>query len=164
MGRLRGPEYHSDWAVDWGLRNGRVAFRWVIVDHSDSLPYCVITEIEFIGDKGATKRYKMFEAKGLEWVHRAAVVNGLLISVIENELGRLLLTDGFPKTTVLELRDHGSAGVNYQVRVTARRAGTDTGKDVLVHWRSHLERIHEWILRRNRPLTREELAWWKALI
>ncbi len=164
MGRLEGPEYFSDWAVNWGLRDGKVTFRWVIVDHGKAYPFCVITEIEFIGDEGATRRYEMFEAEGFGWFQQAVLLEGVLAGIVREDRGRLLLTDNSPQTTTIHFQDTGRADVNYEVYVTARWVGTDTGKDVLVHWLSYLERIREWTRRRVRPLTADEKARLRSLL
>jgi TIR domain len=164
MGRLEDPEYFSDWAVDWGLRDGKVALRWTVVDHGKALPYCVITEIEFLGNEQATRRFEMFEGEGLGWFQRAVLLEGVLAGVVQVDRGRLLLTHNSPETTTIHYRDTGSSGIEYDVRVTARWLGTDTGKSVVVHWLSHLERIRDWTRRQVPRLTAEETVRLQGLL
>jgi hypothetical protein len=164
MGRLEEADWFSDWAVDSGLTDGKVFFRWVIVDHGKSLPYCVITEIEFLGNESATRRYEMFGAEGLGWFQRVVVLEMVLDGIKRADGGRLLLTDNSPQTVTVHVRDRGKNKMGYEVRVKARWLGTDTGKDVVVHWLSHLEQIREWVRRSDRPLTSEERAKLQALL
>jgi hypothetical protein len=156
LGRVDGPEYHTDWAVDWGEPDGQVEVKWTFVNHSEALPYCAITEVTFRGNAAATHRYKQFDSEGLGWLSRLIMLEGLYEALKGKELHLMLLEDNFPKTRRIELADKNRRDLT--IIVTARRLGTDTGKDLLLDWGQHLEMVRAESLRRKGRFTEDEVA------
>jgi hypothetical protein len=71
---------------------------------------------------------------------------------------------GSPQTTTIHYRDTGSSGIEYEVRVTARWLGTNTGKEVVAHWLTHLERIREWTRHQVPRLSADETVRLQGLL
>lgn len=139
QGRVEQDDYYFDWSMDWFFEDDRVVLRFTIVEHHRA-PFTVLTVVRVKANAAATERYRRFAREGFDWFAHS-VVAGLL-----GEAGSsrddlfLLLQDQFEKTFAFEVSDRSSAGV-YEVRLTSRRMGQDTGKDILVNFGSQLVQI-----------------------
>lgn len=67
LGRIDEPEWHVDWAVDWGLSADPFWLRITLVEQAQDQPYSALTEITIEGNNEATQRYRSFEKEGLGW-------------------------------------------------------------------------------------------------
>lgn len=157
LGRVDGPIHHTDWSVDWGERKKQVEVRWTFLDHSEAMPFSVLAEVSIRPNSAATRRYKELEKAGLGWFARQVLLEGLYEALKGKELHYLILGDNFPKERRIELRDVKS-GRDIKIVVTARRLGTDTGKDIFLDWGQHLEMARAETIRRKGKLTTDELG------
>lgn len=141
LGRIDEPEFHVDWAIDWGtFAKDLFALRITLVEQAVDQPYSCLTTINIIADDEGTQQYQhTSESKGGEYA-RFKIVE-LLADAVEN--GREIrpqLSDQFEKTMTFPLIDESSDAV-YMVSVSTRRLGEDTGRDILLNVGGQLEII-----------------------
>lgn len=139
MGRMDAPDFFTDWAVDWASQDGDVAFRVTFVMHGKDIPYCVVTEALIIPNATAEARYRQYEAKGLAWVGRAVALEYVAEGVGKADDCFAILEDNLPVEQRVKAQDP-KTNIGYDLRVTCRRLGEDTGKDVLVRWGAEFRR------------------------
>lgn len=141
LGHIKKPESYVDFGVDWNLAAGLYHLRITFVELSDKDQYSVITEINIDANALATQRYLEWEKRGLDWYERLVIMSMVASSVAATEK-YLYLDDDFPKSRDYGVRD-SKLGIEYKVRVSARRLGNDTGKDVYVDWGNQLDGVIE---------------------
>jgi len=156
LGRLEEPEWHVDWAIDWGIVHDSFVMRVTLIEQAEDQPYSALTEIQIIANHPATTRYLAFAKHDLDWVERAAIVNMLVESSHDKDI-RVVLEDSHPKSKEIQLRDP-KLGTSYRVVITARRLGEDTGRDILLDLGGQLRRIRDTQRRALRRLTPDEAA------
>lgn len=154
QGRLETPDFHTDWAVDWGDVNGYASMHLTLIDHSAKIDYCVLTEVEIVGNDVATQRYHAFAERGFEWIQHGVLINAVADFAQRQNL-QVRLTDARTQRHRVRMSDP-SRGIEYSFSVSARWVGTDTGKDILLRVGDSLDRFRsEWV-RRVRPPTDAE--------
>lgn len=142
QGRLERPDFHTDWAIDWGTTDGIGWMRMVLLDHSPQFPYSCYTEVRFAFDR-ATSNWFRAQLKADQGEYARLQILGVLAKCLA-EVGdlRILLPDQFPKHKSLECADESSP-IRFMVEVEARRLGEDTGRDILFDVGSQLTKIYE---------------------
>jgi hypothetical protein len=142
QGRVERPDFHTDWAVDWGDTGGIAWMRFVLLDHSPQFPYSCHTEVRFSFDRATS-----------DWFQRQAAADKTeyaqlqITEVLAKQLARagdlrVLLPDQYIKRVTLECIDDTSP-IRFMVEIMARRLGEDTGRDVLFDVGSQLMKIYE---------------------
>lgn len=154
QGRIETPTFHTDWAVDWGDIDGDMAIRITMIDHSPAVSYSVLTTVEVIGNETATRRYRAFADRGLEWVQHGVVLE-IASEFARDENIHFVLEDALPKKQKATLADLDQ-DVYYDLTFESRWVGTDTGKDVLIGLGDSLARVSAEWKKQVRPPTREE--------
>jgi len=127
--RLERPNWHTDWAIDWGeTDNGLTMLRLTVVEAAESQPYCVVVVISLVGDARADKWYKRMTATGKDDLALRTVVAALSDELSRLDL-RIRLEDQFPiSTTVPFSIEQG----DFRAVISTRWLGMDTGRDVLI--------------------------------
>ena len=156
MGRIGTAEYHSDWAIDYGFDDDRYVLRVTLVEFGEDLPYTIITEIVALANEEASKRQKAYADKGISDFGQLVVVSALVGAVAEQKI-HIVLKDSHPQKVESGFYDPRS-GVAYEMLISARWLGEDTGKDVAVDCTGQLESILKTMKANRRQLTAEELA------
>lgn len=142
QGRIDEPEWHTDWAIDWRKEDGHFLVRLTLVEQTEEQPYSVLSTVELVANDEATQLYEALEAEGEGERGRRQIV-GALASAIKSGLDlSTQLEDQFEKGYVVEVRDKGT-GAHYLARVSTRRMGEDTGRDVIVHLGNQIVQIHQ---------------------
>lgn len=152
--RIESPEFFTDYAIDY-FEGPYVHRRLTLVDHSERWPYSAITEISITGDDVATRLHEEYVAAGLEWWSDRLLIEALGTAFTPEFA--ILLEDHVPRVTDLKIQD-ARYGATYDVQVTCRLLGGDTGASVLLHLGQQVLNIIEDQRRASRPLTEEELA------
>jgi len=141
------PDYHTDWSMDWGFTdNGLYMLRHTFVDHGKDVPYVILTETSIIADERATERYKMHVKNGDELVGRFPIILALGEFAEKQDNLFLNLTDSFPQKFEFGIQD-SKLEISYQVFVTSRWLGEDTGKDVVIHFGNHFIMVKNQMLK-----------------
>lgn len=137
------PGYHIDWSMDWGFtNNGSYFLNFTFVDHSNNIPYVVLTNVSILADDNATARYRKHTKAGKEWLTRYSII-GLLGEFAEKSKDlNLILDDSFPKKYEFSFGDP-NLDVYYHVFISCRRMGQDTGRDVLMDFGNHFVMVKE---------------------
>lgn len=141
LGRYEEPEWTIDWVIDHGYLDNKFSMRITIVEQAKDQPYSVLTEIVINANEEATKRYRRFEEEGIDWIKRASIILELALLADKVDL-RLLLEDEFPKTKEIGMKDQKLKAA-FDILVTARRLGEDTGRDILLDLSGQLRSIME---------------------
>lgn len=154
MGRVGSSTNHFDWSIDHGFEDGSYFLRVTLLELSKNNPYSVLTEIVALANEEGTKRQKEYANRGFEGFGKLVVVTALAGMVAEHET-ILRLKDSQPQTTGFTMHDP-KTGITYDMRITARWLGEDTGKDVLIDCTGQLETILEAMKASRRPLSKDE--------
>jgi hypothetical protein len=138
-GRIDEPAYHSDWAMDWGeTHDGNAWFRLTIIQEAVEQAFTVLTTIFIHADAAATRScWKMVRSQGTDASHKHVVK--LLVNAITTPKDLTLrLEDQFERTHECSIDD--SQG-RYHVRISSRRLGVDTGRNVIVYLGDHVRQM-----------------------
>lgn len=155
MGRIDDDTYHTDWAEDWGSMDGHAIFNYTLVQASNQWKHTIMTQITVIATEESTRRYERYVAADLDWYGRFIVLASIIEAADDSKM-RVMLEDSFPKSRDLTVFDP-KADLGYSIRITARRMGEDTGKDILVDCSGMLRTVYEQTAGRMRQPTLEEL-------
>ncbi len=139
-GRIDEPSYHSDWALDWGeIRGeGNAWFRLTIIQEAMEQAFTILTTIFVQADDAATLGYwKMARSQGMDASHKH-VIRLLVDAITTPEDLTLRLEDQFERTHECSIGDRQG---KYYVRVSSRRLGVDTGRDVIVYVGDHVRQM-----------------------
>jgi len=132
------PEYSVDWAMDWGFTDdGLFHLRLTFIDQGKNVPYVVLTEIKIFANDVATEKYKIRTEEGNEWLGRLPIVLALGDFAEQNKDLHFVLDDNFPKIHRFKTGDP-NLDIIYDVVVTSRWIGEDTGKSVFIDYGNHL--------------------------
>jgi hypothetical protein len=154
--RIIDPEFHTDWAVDWGDIDGYFALRITLVEQSRKYPLSVLTEAILMPNESGRARYEKTVRLGLDWFGRSTILEALA-EFAENTDLKILLEDQLPKEKAATIKDKGS-DVAYEVLITSRWLGEDTGRDLVVNLSGQLVQVRNYIRKTARPLTPEEAS------
>jgi hypothetical protein len=142
QGRAERPDFHTDWAIDWGTTDGVGWMRMVLLDHSAQAPYSCYTEVRFAFDRSSSNWFRA-QMKNDNVEQAQIQIMGLLIERLDEVGGlRILLPDQFVQHRTLECSFDKSA-IRFMVEIDSRRLGEDTGRDILFDIGSQLTKIYE---------------------
>lgn len=156
QGRIENPEFHTDWGISWGHLGDRYVLHLRFVDHSEQLPYCVLTEIQIIANEAMTQKMHSYEEKGIGWFGRAILISALDQAVKEQNAKPFVLEDSFPRTKTLHFMD-AKTGIGHEVVISSVWLGNDTGMLILVDYPGHIEHVLQDLNRDITPTDRENL-------
>ena len=156
LGRLGTRDHYVDWSIDWGLEDEQWVLRVTLVEAGVDAPYSILSEIVVRGNREATRRQEEYARRGLAGFGRIVVITAFAEMAARGKLF-LALKDSFPQTTEATLHDHRT-GIAYDMLISARRLGEDTGKDIVLDCAGQLEGVLRSILANQRPFTEEEQA------
>jgi hypothetical protein len=154
LGRVEQPGGYVDWGIECGEVEDRLFLCLAAVEWAEDKPYTVLTEVTIVANEQATRRYKQYEAAGLEHFGRQVLLETLRGSE-EFASCQILITDDSTQTLELELHDPRT-GVGLHVELACRRLGEDTGRDILVNVGTQVSGIIEQIHRTLKPLSADE--------
>ena len=141
QGRIETPEYHSDWGSDWGpLPDGGFALRFTFIDHSERLPYSVLTEISIICNVTLSRRLLQYESQGQGWLGRLILASTLNDAMQREGVATVILKGSQPKSRTFNFVDPKS-GCDFQAVISSRRLGIDTGMNALMDWSRHIRSL-----------------------
>ena len=161
LGRYEEPEWTIDWAIDHGLINDFFSMQITIVEQAKAQPYCVLTELKINANEKATRRYNRFTEEKIDWIERSAIIDELARLSSANDF-RILLEDEFPKFKNIEMCDEKSGSV-FDILISVRRLGEDTGRDILLDLSGQLTSISTTQKMNLRAPTREEILKMKQI-
>jgi hypothetical protein len=154
QGRIVEPEFHIDFAVDWGYRGELFELNFTLVEQAVNLPFTVLTQVRVTCNERATARYKQYMGLSLDWLGRLFIAESLS-SITENSDLRVILNDQFPKERNAKILDK-KTGLGFDVFIVSRRLGEDTGKDILLNVRGQLDNIRSFMKERTRAPNEHE--------
>jgi hypothetical protein len=150
LGRFDHAQSHIDWAVDWDMVEEFICLRFTLVEHTAEQPYSVLTEITVLGDEVATSRAIDHASKGLrEYAHYE------VLTLLHKEIGlkhnlHVTLDDEMPKVYRCNISFQSPERI-YDVKISSRRLGQDTGRDILLDVGGQVAVIKRTLHEVNRP-------------
>ena len=153
-GRIESPEWLTDWAQDY-TEGHRIYQRLTIVGHGVTTPVATITEVEVMGNESASRIHREYVEVGLEWFADRLIIE-MLSDAISEKL-TILLEDQMPRTLNLVIQGK-SYGADYDVRVTSRLLGRDTGASIVLLFGQQLRGIIDEQRKASRSLTADEMS------
>lgn len=156
LGRIDEPEWHIDWAIDWGELDDKKWLRLTLVEQAKDQPYSVLTDVFMLLNDSATSRYRQYEKAGLDFIARDLFLE-LLVGTEEFAKLDILIGDELPQRQEITAYDPKTRS-GFDVTVICRRLGEDTGRDILFHVGRQIKQIYEQSRANHRPLTNEEFA------
>lgn len=140
LARFKEPDYHIDHAMDWAVKEDLVAIRLTYVEQAKGQPYTCLTVVEILAEGEAKAVYDSYarDNDGAEARFRAVEA---LHSHLQNHGDlRPRLSDQFEQ--IFSFQFKGKHGESYSARVSARRLGEDTGRDILINTNNLVERTY----------------------
>ena len=162
QGRVEAPNFHTDWAMDWGQEPAPAQVQVTLIDHSKDIPFAILTQIKVTGNEPATDRFRIYATEGLAWIGRGPILDSL-VSWARADGPTITLNDSRPLIRKGGFGDEG-IGIAYAIELTSRWVGTDTGKDILLTIAENLERVVGQWKKTIRPPTQAELMRGLALL
>lgn len=161
LGRYEDPDWTIDWSIDHGLINGLFSMQITIVEQAEAQPYCVLTEIKINANETATRKYSRFTEDQIDWIARSAIIDEVARLISDNDL-RVLLEDESPKFKEIEMHNQKTNSL-YNVLISARRLGEDTGRDILLNLPGQLQSISATQKTNLRAPTKKEIKRMKKI-
>jgi TIR domain len=155
QGRLEQEEGILDWSEDWWYKEDLFHLRFTIVESPKTLPMTFLTQIHVFCNDAATKRYKLYDDAGLDWIGRAVIAEALFDFGAKDDF-RLILDNQFPQEVKATVADP-KTGLAYNVICESRKMGQDNGKDQLINISDYLKKIRDYIRAVSRNPTPEEI-------
>jgi len=150
LGRADTPEYHLDWAIDFGTMEGLETIRLTMVEQAIGQPYTVLNEILISADTLGSTEYKSLVAKKQRDYANYKIVSYLKQLISDQEDLRVLLEDQMPQKFEGQFIDP-KIGAKYSVLVTTRRLGQDTGRDILFNVGDQVSMVKKSLLEVDKP-------------
>ncbi len=132
LARTIGPEWHTDWSLDWGYYNGLFLMTLTYVEQIEDQPYTCLTIDNIVTNEVSNKKYEMISDKASQEEARKYIVGVIRNFVDSNDEIRPLLADEnrYEMNFVITGVDPDE---EYAVNIIARRLGEDTGRNILVN-------------------------------
>jgi len=132
LARVKEPEYHVDWSIDWGDVNGLFAVVFNFVEQARNQPYTCLTNIEVLCSPVASGKYELNKDSIGEERARAYIVQVINEYFQARPDFRPLLVSERENVEILKVPG-SHEGEEYRLRIGVRRLGEDTGRDILVN-------------------------------
>ena len=126
--RAETPSYHIDWSLTIISQGDNFGVEWNLVDHGESLPYVVLTQVVFWPTGAMQRAFREQSSDTNKFVFVSECMGEILIS--EKEM-RFRITSAEPLRRTIVYEDSRSDG-RMDVLITVRRMGQDTGMDTIV--------------------------------
>lgn len=142
QGRMDDPEWHTDWSISWGIREGdkMLFLELCIVEHGERQPYSILISVFIEAGQGLSQLYR--EQKTVRRGIRRAIVGFVAQQMKEQKKLTFKFEDSKPKKVHMELSVPDSDD-SVAVFITARWLGTDTGKAVLYRLWGKIEEMYQ---------------------
>lgn len=125
--------YYTDFTSSWGKRGEYFELQIDVVDFSilPDKPYTVLTNIVFVGNKNATKKYDEYLSQDRDWQMKDIIlmlcsedksISGINANLIGNK----------PFQTAIELADIKN-GLSFHGTIIVKRLGVTDGKDKIYY-------------------------------
>lgn len=153
-GRVENSDFVTDWAVDWGEIGNNFFLRLTFIDQTKKYPYSVLTIVNAIANDTATKRFNQYRKAGLDWFGRLMIIEALGDAGEEHDIN-IILENQLPKQKSLTIHDP-KTNIGYEVNISCRWLGEDTGRDVLMTIGEHLKRARNEIRNATPKASKDE--------
>lgn len=125
--RIEKPDFHTDWSMVHINANGLEGVEWSFVEHSEKLPFVVLTQVIFVPQGKAQRVFADFDLDDDKFKFAAKLMNAVL-----SEEGEISVPLDGARPVSLQKHLKGPQG-EALVQIMVRRMGNDTGMVTLVH-------------------------------
>lgn len=134
MGQLTSEEWHTDYALDWGINNEKFYLAIDAVTFYKDKPFSILSQTTFHGNEVATERWKEQSNAKLGWLMKETIIkmcrqNNDIMSI------QALLRNDQPYFNNLLLVDK-TIEVSFEMDIRIRILGQDTGMDTIYDYPS----------------------------
>lgn len=140
ISNVNDPNTLSDFAINWGLRGNRFELNIDAVEYSidENMPFTVLTNIVFVGNDFATKRF----LEQIKEEKMDLMKNSILMICAENKFkeNNAYLYDNEPFEQILELRD-SRTDISFKGFVKVKKLGMSDGKNKIYYYGRIFEKI-----------------------
>jgi hypothetical protein len=140
QGRIHTADYYVDWAMDWSLQDSRLLLRITVIQQHQTAPFSILTVVEIRANESATDRYRKFERSGFDWFGRVVIVEAVADFGDQHYI-ELRLVNQFARE--VEFNVPMNPAGEFNVIVSSRWLGENTGKDILINVGSLLSSIRD---------------------
>jgi len=141
LARFKEPEYHIDHAMDWTIEDGLILIRLTYIEQAKGQPYTCLTVVQIFLEREAKAVYDSYARNNDGAEARFRVIEALHSYLQKHGDVRPRLSDQFEQT--FDFAFEGKHGEPYIARVSARRLGEDTGRDILIYTNNLIERTYK---------------------
>jgi len=132
MSRIKGPEFNTDWSIDWDIRSGELKLMITYLQLPSNYPYSCLITVEIVGNEIASEIFRDTSLELHPDFAKLRIVKSLITQFEQSKDLKALLEDEKAKTHLVSINGD-MAGEKYTLRVTARRLGEDTGRNILIN-------------------------------
>lgn len=127
QGRVDDPDWHMDWAVDYGHFEDYPSARLTIVEQAKGQPYCVLSTISVVDQR----------SQSIDEEHARELILEANENISQKGQMSVRLEDQFEKFRRFSFRKDKSL----KIIMSVRRLGEDTGRDIIFHADQQLDQI-----------------------
>jgi hypothetical protein len=142
LARTKGPDFHTDWSVDWGDFDGLFGMTLTYVEQVADQPYTCLTIIDILTDEDSNNTYLDLSTRKSGDEARMHIVETIHSFVNSRADIRPLLSDEKMYRKSYLIKNSNGDGT-YLMRIVARRLGEDTGRDILINTSNLLRDTHK---------------------
>jgi hypothetical protein len=138
-----------DWAIDWFINKEKMLeITLDVVEFSREFEWSILTKVSIKSNSAATHHFKKRAKKGLGEVVIYTIM-GFLVQHLSDE--SLLLSNNKPTKKRVDIQDP-ALGYKFEIDITARKLGRDTGRDFILHTGNYYKQIFSYLINNKVPV------------
>lgn len=138
-----------DWAIDWYInKEKKLEITLDVVEFSREFEWSILTKVIITSNSAASYHFKQRTKKGLGEIVVYTIL-GFLAQKLDDE--SLPLSNNNPTKRTVDLEDP-LMGYKFQVNITSRKLGKDTGRDFILHTGNYYRQIFGYLTKNKVPL------------
>lgn len=154
QGHAEQLDFHTDWAIDWGVDRDRAFLEVTLVSYPPEKRFSVVTEIDVTGNQAAAHRLRDWGERGLGRFIPLVILETCREFEDSKNL-RFYLEDSSWHTQEYGIKDSGSE-IMYDVRAKCRHVGENVGRDTFFDYGQVFSLIRDTLRKRTRPPSEDE--------
>lgn len=139
MGRHKSNDVTTDYAINWGLRDGLYHMTIDLVTWYEKAKKSILLQLEIDGCENATKRFLIQSEAGLEWLMKETIISMMFVNEDFRKLNILAQNDNVFNYHI-KTKDK-TFDIIFDIRFRAILMGVDDGKDILINFVDFLEML-----------------------
>lgn len=131
-----------DWAIDWYINKGRkLEISLDVVEFSREFEWSILTKVKITSNSAASYHFKQKSKQGL-----GEMVVYTVLGILAQNLGdeSIQLSNNKPTKRIVDVEDP-SIGYKFQIDITSRKLGKDTGRDFMLHTGNYYRQVFSYL-------------------